>query len=256
MADSPEREPALATTKRKFNRLLDNLTASASNTSLASTLAESNVSIHSMSNPATPEPPSKRYRLSDASADMERQRNVSGSDRIKALQAQLMTPRKDGDRLVGSGVRVVGQSNNAPTVSTTPRKAPNFQPYSQEQFLERLKTFADVRKWTVKPDTISEVEWAKRGWSCEAWNTVACKGGCEQRVSVKLRPRRKNAEGREMEMTEDMDSDIDADLVERFRTLIIEGHHEDCLWRKSGCQGETCAHSPSECRSRLLTPCR
>ena len=42
MATAPaESPPALATTKRKFHKLLDNLTASTSNASLASTLYES-----------------------------------------------------------------------------------------------------------------------------------------------------------------------------------------------------------------------
>ncbi|KAF2468553.1 zf-C3HC-domain-containing protein [Lindgomyces ingoldianus] len=239
MDGSPPPPPeALATTKRKFHKLLDNLTASKSTTSLASTLRESNTSTTSLSAPVTPEPPSKRSRLSDVSMDLGRGRTVSG-ERIKALQEKLFTPRKDG-----AGMRLVG-SNKTPKKSTAtpPRKPPNFQPYSQEQFLARMRTFADVKKWTTKPDAIGDVEWAKRGWSCAAWNTVACKGGCEARVVVKLRPKRKDELGKKIEMSEDMGEEVLEDLVQRYKELILEGHDEGCLWRKGGCK-EDIYHIP------------
>lgn len=226
-AESP---PALATTKRKFHKLLDNLTASTSTTSLTSTLYESshNASTGSLPRPGSPEPAAKRPRSSEAS--MERQRQVSaGQARIQALKDQLLTPQRKGT------MRVVG--TQAQQTASTPRKAPNFQPYSQDMFLARLKTFADVKKWTTKPDAIGEVEWAKRGWSCDTWNTVACKGGCEKRVAVKLRPKRTAADGRPIEMSEDLSHDVEPSLVERYRAMIVDEHSEDCLWRKTGCQG-------------------
>ncbi|KAJ4371330.1 hypothetical protein N0V83_004547 [Neocucurbitaria cava] len=244
---SPDSQPALATTKRKFHKLLDNLTASTSTTSLASTLQESNVSSTSLSQPGTPEPPNKRPRSSNLS--MERERNVSaGQERIRVLKEQLLTPRREGT------IKVVGKKQ-APAV-TTPRKAPNFQPYNQQQFLDRLRTFADVKKWTTKPDSLSEVEWAKRGWTCDTWNTVACKGGCEKRVAVKLRPRRKDLDGKDIEMSEDLAVDVEDALVENYRELIATGHSEECLWRKRGCQ-EDIYHIPigsrNQSKAELLT---
>ena len=101
-----------------------------------------------------------------------------------------------------------------------------------------MKTFADVKRWTTKPDAINEIEWAKRGWTCDTWNTVACKGGCEKRVAVKLRPKRKDASGKAIDMSEDLTADVDEKLVDKFRELIEKGHAEDCLWRKRGCQGQ------------------
>jgi hypothetical protein len=171
---------------------------------------------------------------------MERDRSISSSQaRIQALKDQLLTPRREGT------VRVVGKATTT-SASTTPRKSPNFQPHSKEQFLSRVRTFADVKKWTTKPDAIGEIEWAKRGWSCDTWNTVACKGGCEKRVAVKLRPKRHDASGNVIEMSEDLTADVDDKLVERFRELIEKGHAEDCLWRKRGCQGKcpTLSQSP------------
>lgn len=147
------------------------------------------------------------------------------------LKEQFKTPLRAGT------VRVVGKKIETP-VASSPRRPPNFQPYSQEQFLGRLKTFADVKKWTSKPDAIGEVEWAKRGWSCDTWNTVACKGGCEKRVAVKLRPKRKDRDGKDLDMTEDLAVDSDESLVKRYEELIVSGHAEDCLWRKQGCQGK------------------
>ncbi|CAI6319101.1 unnamed protein product [Periconia digitata] len=230
-------EPALATTKRKFDTLLDKLTASASTTSLATTLRESNASATSLTSPPPPEPKTKRSRLSDIL--MDRSRQVSGNERIQALKDQLFTPQKDSPRAtVGTSVRAVGTNIRSPVTTTTPRKPINYQPYSQDQFLDRLKTFADVKKWTSKPDPVGEVEWAKQGWTCDTWNTVACKGGCEQRVAVKLRPKRKDASGKEIDMSEDLAADIDDGLVEKYRELIVDGHHEDCLWRKRGCSND------------------
>lgn len=223
MADT---QPALATTKRKFHKILDNIAASASSTSLASTLRSANASTTSLD---SLEHPSKRPRSSNT--NMEQDRSVLASQaRIQALKDQLQKPQRQGT------VRVVGKTTTQ-TKAVAPRKSPNFQPHSQEQFLARLRTFADVKKWTSKPDAIGEVEWAKRGWSCDTWNTVACKGGCEKRVAVKLRPKRKDASGNALETSEDLSVDIDDKLVEKFAELIETGHAENCLWKKRGCQG-------------------
>lgn len=243
-----DKQPALATTKRKFHKLLDNLAASTSTTSLASSLPASNASTVSLDHPPSPEPPSKRPRSAHASSvSLERQRSISaGQERIRALKEQLLTPRRE------CTIKVVG--NTQTPTDTTPRKAPNFQPYSQEQFLARLKTFADVKKWTSKPDGIREVEWAKRGWSCDTWNTVACKGGCEKRIAVKLRPKRKDASGKEIDMTEDLSTPFDNGLVERYQDLIVNGHHEDCLWRKRGCSGKTRTIPQRHSNTKLTLP--
>lgn len=224
-----ETQPALATTKRKFHKLVDSIAANASTTSLASSLQQSNASTSSLTHGDSPEHPSKRPRSSEAA--MERDRSISASQaRIQALKDQLYTPRRQGT------VRVVGAA--MASSPSAPRKTPNFQPHSQEHFLSRVKTFADVKKWTTKPDAISEIEWAKRGWSCDAWNTVACKGGCEKRVAVKLYPKRKDADGKAIEMSEDFAAEVDDKLVERYREIIKTGHAADCLWRKRGCQGK------------------
>lgn len=127
------------------------------------------------------------------------------------------------------------------------KQIPNFSPWSQETFLERLKTFSKVSLWHPKPEAIGEVHWAKRGWSCVDLNTVACKGGCERRVVVKLDTMGtvvKKALASEGDAAEDEDeeeideAELEQALAERYKDEVIEGHSETCLWRKAACKDD------------------
>ncbi|OCK73710.1 zf-C3HC-domain-containing protein [Lepidopterella palustris CBS 459.81] len=218
---------ALNTTKRKFHKLLDNLTATRSQTSLAK-----NASTNAITAPvSSAEPPPKRSRLSDLS--MDRPLSAASGKPRPLTRDSTLPPSLE----VPSSVRLVGKATaERPSTPSIPRKTPNYTPYSHEQFLGRLKTFADVKIWSSKPDRIGEVEWAKRGWICEGWNTVACKGGCEQRVVVLLRPKRKDKDGNEIENSEDISLEVEDELVDRYEDIIVTGHDEMCLWRKAGCK--------------------
>ncbi|KAF2482431.1 C3HC zinc finger-like-domain-containing protein [Neohortaea acidophila] len=123
---------------------------------------------------------------------------------------------------------------------------PNYSPWSHEAFLKRLKTFSSVSLWHPKPEAISEVEWAKRGWVCTGVNTVQCKGGCEKRlvVSLETASRKEIAEEQGID-TDAAAEDDDADesafeqaLTNRYHALIINGHADNCLWRKAGCKDD------------------
>lgn len=211
--------PALATSKRKFYKLLDGLNSSP------------NVKTNKATSTATPhEPTSKRTRLSGDSVNLTRPTSV---------------------QVIGS--KVLAQSSNGTILkaSNEPAKAPNYQPYSQDRFLERLKTFADVKIWTYKPAEISEVEWAKRGWVCDKGkvDTVACKGGCEARVVVRLERGRERAKTLETLSGDEDDDEItneggvwngepDEELVMRYKDLIVDGHKDGCLWRSGGCKND------------------
>ncbi|KAF2642624.1 zf-C3HC-domain-containing protein [Massarina eburnea CBS 473.64] len=241
-SSSPPRgqDQALATTKRKFDNLLDRLTnvTNPSTTSFGATLTlRSSASATSLADSISSEHTSKRSRrLSDVLMDSPR---VVSGERVAAIKEKLYTPQKAEVKrwtTVGKSVRAVGKT---PVKETTPRKPANYQPYSQEQFLDRLKTFADRKKWPQKPGPIIEVEWAKQGWICVDWNVVGCKGGCEQRVAVKLRPKGKDKDGRDVDNTEDVTAKFDEGLVEKYRQLIVDGHHEDCLWRRRGCSSKS-----------------
>lgn len=196
---------ALNTTKRKFAKLLDNLTGVAPSpaASTSSSAAIPNVApVTSTNSVPAAEPFKKRARLSDvANENMSRPETPDTSVR-KSFHAGR--PSTDSPR--AQSVRLVKKASVE--LSSSPRKTPNYAPWSQELFLDRLKTFADVKLWTTKPDELGEVEWAKRGWTLEGWNKVACKGGCEKRVVVRLSPKRKDKEGREIERSEDTSTEI------------------------------------------------
>lgn len=124
---------------------------------------------------------------------------------------------------------------------------PNFSPWSHETFLARLKTFSSVSLWHPKPEAISEVEWAKRGWVCIDVNTVACRRGCEKRVVVSLDlskraslERRQDADDGDGDDGDDDDAEsaMEDALVERYKALIVDGHAETCLWHRAGCKDD------------------
>lgn len=123
------------------------------------------------------------------------------------------------------------------------KQIPNFSPWSQETFLARLKTFSKVSYWHPKPEVIGEVHWAKRGWSCVDLNTVACKGGCERRVVVKLDTmgtvvKKALANDDDDEEEEVDEAELEQALAERYQDEIVNGHTETCLWRKAACKDD------------------
>nr|POE49119.1 nipa-like protein [Quercus suber] len=127
---------------------------------------------------------------------------------------------------------------------------PNFSPWSHDTFLARLKTFSSVSLWHPKPEAISEVAWAKRGWTCVDVNTVGCRGGCERRVVIILDSRRerkqssgKQATGHEQDDVEDSEAEddhasLENALAQRYASMMIDGHSESCLWRQAGCKDD------------------
>jgi hypothetical protein len=122
---------------------------------------------------------------------------------------------------------------------------PNFAPWSQETFLARLKTFHKVSYWHPKPELIGEVHWAKRGWSCVDVNTVACKGGCERRVVVKLDTMGtvvKKALASEAADADNEDDEEEVDetelekaLAERYQNEIVNGGKLRAKTTYTGC---------------------
>lgn len=217
---------ALTTSKRKFNKILENITASSSTTSLASlpTKNASAMSVAAVQN----EPPPKRVRNS---LDGESLKSVEGDRPDTAASASSRPTSSLSLAQRAKSIRLI--KKDKARESAEPKKAPNYTPWSHEHFVERMKTFADVKVWSPKPDKLSEVEWAKRGWVCENLNTVACKGGCEKRLVVKLEPKKKDDNAEDI-----LEGDLDEALVERYAKLIVDGHDEGCLWRRAGCKGE------------------
>jgi hypothetical protein len=210
-------EVALATTKRKFYKALDTFTTN-SQVSLAPAASGNSTS-------------TKRPATAAAAFDEARER---ASKRLRHSTSSSSLPQKAYNTPATAARK---ESNGSRS-----KDPPNFSPWSHETFLARLKTFSSVSLWHPKPEAISEVEWAKRGWVCLGVNTVACKGGCERRVVVSLDPVKKaRAEEDDAEEDEDASEDeaaFEQALAERYRDVIVEGHAPSCLWRKAGCKDD------------------
>lgn len=70
-----------------------------------------------------------------------------------------------------------------------------FCPTDRDELLKRLATFHDITDWTPKPDRVSEIEWAKRGWVCHGKERVRCVL-CHKELVVKLN--KKEVDGKEV----------------------------------------------------------
>ena len=162
-------EVSISTSKRKFHSLLDNITNP--------TKTKSVISQEKVSDLPSNRPP-KRSRVSEVGAQQSFiDRPVTpGSEKHTAVR-YFQSSLKD---------RVRSEKTNSSVRKNNNSSAGAYAPWSRDLFLERLRTFADIHKWTPKPDIISELHWAKRGWKCEENDTVTCKGLCEQRLVVDL----------------------------------------------------------------------
>ncbi|KFH46091.1 mRNA export factor-like protein [Hapsidospora chrysogenum ATCC 11550] len=105
-----------------------------------------------------------------------------------------------------------------------------FCPTDRAELLKRLATFNDITDWTPKPERVSEIEWARRGWVCHGKETVRCVL-CHKELVVKLN--RKEVDGKEVSVL--VPSEIESSLVDKYVELIVSSHLDDCLWRKRGC---------------------
>ncbi|KAL8670253.1 MAG: hypothetical protein Q9168_005205, partial [Polycauliona sp. 1 TL-2023] len=208
---------ALSTTKRKFHSILDSI-ANGSTTSLDANDNQHNASTTTLA--PSLEPYAKKLKSS---------RPIS----MPVPPSSLLHARSTSNRTLTSQTSVM----------TEEKKAPNFAPWDRNHFLNRLETFRHVDKWVSKPDEINEVQWAKRGWTCVAQETVGCVGGCGNEVVISLEPSREEEIPREdAEPSEETTDDYydwreeaQKELVERYTEMIVTEHDEGCLWRRKGC---------------------
>ena len=229
---------ALATTKRKFHKLLDSI-SNASSTSLAANHERNNLSTTTL--PANLTPPAKKPRFErPISAYVPPSQRLASNPRPATYLPTVVRPASSGSK------------KEEP-------KTPNFTPWDRGRFLERLKTYRHVDKWLGKPDKISEVEWAKRGWSCVGKETVRCVGGCDLEVVIKLEEDTppQQAEGEENiiraeEEENEWREEAQKQLVEKYAEMISSAHDVGCLWRRRGCDGKDLATMSSLSRSMLI----
>lgn len=231
---------AIATSKRKFHKLLDSITA-ASNTQRDNASSGANASNASLT-------PREKLELASERA-RKRLRSTASSTSLSATLGPSYT------RTTNPSTTTLPRNMSSTSLVSDEAKddkhIPNFAPWSQETFLARMKTFSKVSDWHPKPEVIGEVHWAKRGWSCVDVNTVACKGGCERRVVVKLdtmgtvvkkalaTEAGAGADQDNVEDDEEVDeTELEQALAERYQDEIVNGHTETCLWRKAACKDD------------------
>jgi hypothetical protein len=129
---------------------------------------------------------------------------------------------------------------------STSEASPRYCPGDRAQLIRRLATFQSLTDWTPKPDRVGELEWARRGWTCLGKERVRC-ALCNRELIVKLN--RKEVEGKEVSVM--VASEIAEALVERYVEMIVTSHHEDCLWRKRGCDGKSTFGDPAPTQTGL-----
>jgi hypothetical protein len=236
---------AIATSKRKFHKLLDSITAASNTVSTSQQRDNASGGAHA-NNPSL----TAREKLELASERARKRLRTTPSS--TSLSATLKPSYiRTANMSTTSLPRNMSSTSLAADGSKDDKHIPNFAPWSQETFLARMKTFSKVSEWHPKPEVISEVHWAKRGWSCVDVNTVACKGGCERRVVVKLDRMgtvvkkalaSKAGAAADVDNAEDDEevdhTELERALSERYQDEIVNGHTETCLWRKAACKDD------------------
>lgn len=120
----------------------------------------------------------------------------------------------------------------APPSSSGATSELKYCPGDRDQLLRRLATFQELTDWTPKPERVSEVEWAKRGWTCQGKERVQC-ALCGRELAVGVN--RKEVDGKEISVL--IASEVAEGVVNKYAELIVDGHGQDCLWRRKGCDG-------------------
>ena len=237
-------------TKRKFQSLLNSITGSPRPT-------DSPTISHSQKSATAHE------RLG-ATAEVEshaKRRRITPTSPSKAYATR--------DTVKGTSTRNGVQLD----ATTEPKRAspPNYAPWDRAQFLERLKTFRHVDRWTSKPDHINEVQWARRGWTCIGKERLGCVGGCGNELWIQLESRPLDYDNGVEEDEDDSWLDragefsyadlgdelanglVEEKMAEMYLEKIITGHDEDCLWRRRGCDGMVSYYSSNAPMDGRLT---
>ncbi|TQV96660.1 hypothetical protein V2A60_002954 [Cordyceps javanica] len=194
-------------TKRKFNALLQGLNSPRPSDQKPTKTAD--IATGAASSPLSSPLSQKKRRMGVSAGGAAASASSLSLASISSLRRPLQTP--------------------APPASP-PEVASRYCPGDREQLLRRLASFQEITSWTPKPDRVSEVEWAKRGWVCHGKERVRC-ALCHKELVVKLN--RKEQDGKEVSVL--VASEIEEALVEKYADLIVSSHQPECLWKKRGC---------------------
>ncbi|KAK0641263.1 C3HC zinc finger-like-domain-containing protein, partial [Cercophora newfieldiana] len=234
-----------ATVKRKFNALLQGIGNRPPSSSSTNVSDPSSANLpprdanDSSSGLLAHEPPASSPASSRMGTDLEflaKKRRVAGPttpSKYGALQSEGLTPSSSRGGTTISNITLrkwTPSGSPAPPERKSDGGPPKYCPGDRDQLLRRLGSFQELTDWTPKPERVSEVEWAKRGWVCEGKERVKCTL-CARELVVKIN--RKEVDGKEISVL--IASEIAQSVVDIYSEMIITSHAEDCLWRKKGC---------------------
>lgn len=151
--------PAMNSTKRKFNALLSSIGSSST----------------------------------DDTTVFKKPRTIISAAPRTALGARLGIPKPtfvsrtaQVEKMSRADLRAAGlTTRRLPGGSAEKENQPSYLPSDREAFLKRLETYRNISDWMPKPETVNEVEWAKRGWVCTKNERVRCVT-CNVEIMVKL----------------------------------------------------------------------
>jgi C3HC zinc finger-like len=247
---------ALATSKRKFYKLLDNLSrsnlspsspasANASETSLSINPTEDNLPQASHDRPVKrARMPTKASTSRPALAPIRRKDTATiepSRTSVRVISSNFESRNSPAGTAKSQSASNVAVSIKPSTIKVDRSDVPSvYAPWNHEHFLARLKTFADVKTWNPKPKSIDEVTWAKRGWMNIGPEEVSCRS-CGKRLVVKLEAKPDSNPVQDSQQDDGEQrwwiEEAEKSLVEKYESLVVDGHAEGCLWKKGGCKG-------------------
>lgn len=102
------------------------------------------------------------------------------------------------------------------------RRTPRHDPWRNDQYLERLSTFARARDWFAKPEAVSPAQCARYGWRLSRCNVLVCPT-CGAHASFSASFAGGQSSG-----------DVEAQ-ARAFAGTLLTAHGSKCPWRTLQC---------------------
>lgn len=234
-----------ATVKRKFNALIQGIgtgnSASSNNTNDKRPSGLYPTDTNDNLNPAastTSSSPTSARMVNESADFLNKKRRVGTAQPtiVGGAPGSQTTPSKGITTISNITLRKWTPTGNKGTGAgaevNKDGQLPKYCPGDRDQLLRRLATFQELTDWTPKPDPVNEIEWAKRGWTCQGKERVKCTL-CGKEIFVKIN--KKEVDGKEIAVL--IASEIAQSVVDMYKDMIVTSHAEDCLWRRRGCDG-------------------
>ena len=242
-----------ATVKRKFNALLQGIgTNSRPSTANSATDSLNNSNFYD-DETLGHHPNASSTSLASMAPDFDlfsKKRRVGAPNSTPSRLASVPAVQRDGKTAAATATTTISNITLRKWTpvgpGSGPETTPKYSPSDRDQLLKRLGTFQELTDWAPKPEPVSEIEWAKRGWACSGKERVKC-SLCNRELAVKLNCKEVN--GKEIPVL--IASDIEEALVENYTELIISAHDEECLWRRRGCDGKVTVATCLLCQNVL-----